>query len=118
VAGEQLMRSHDPLDLVAGDAWEFWISLDPVLFPAAQIADLLWRLDSLDGTQNYASLSLSGGQIVFEDTNCGVVIVTVPATDTAALAPGNYRDWARVTMTGGATLTAVSGIIRVAAQPA
>jgi hypothetical protein len=42
----------------------------------------------------------------------------VPSAGTIGLAPGNYRDYLRVTLADGSVLTEWTGIIRAAPPPA
>jgi hypothetical protein len=110
---------HDPFDLVAGRDWEFSGPLtdadcNPLPLTGAQI---VWRLDSLDGTQNFLKISLNAG-ITITNMACSEIQVAAAAAITAAVPAGPYRDWLTVTLQSGQILDLWSGIIRVAPQPA
>lgn len=109
---------HDPLDYICGDTWELTGPLQDADCDSLDLtgAAVAWRLDSIDAGTNYIALALGSG-IVITDMPSATILVTVPASSTAALAAGNYRDSLRVTLADGTVFTEWSGIIRAAANP-
>ena len=120
IIGRPMTAVHDPLDLVCGDDWEFAGRLEDAFRRPINLIGVLsisWRLDSLDGSQNFLAISLGSG-ITVTNLVCAEILVDVPSAETTALAPGIYRDYLRVTLADGSVLTEWTGIIRVCAAPA
>lgn len=115
------MSTIHPLFVVrAGDTWEFTGPLDDNSGNALPMtgASVTWKLDSLDGTKNYLTLSLGLGISL---ANNNIVTYEPTSTQTAAIAPGTYYDTLSVTLSaanGGGTFTCIEGLINVLPEPA
>ncbi len=121
---------HDPLTLICGDSWEFDGSLCDTLGAPLNLngAAITWKLDSLDGTVNYITLSIGNGIAIQNLAKADIFVRAIPA-QTAAVPPGVYdefgqlqggvyRDWLRVTLGDGSVLTEWSGLIKAVPPPA
>jgi hypothetical protein len=109
---------HDPIDVVCGRSWEFsgpLLDADDRPLPLAGAA-ISWKLDSLDGSANYLSLTLGNGISINNET-WATIVVAAPPSATVGVPAGIYRDWLTVTLADGTVLDEWSGIIRVAAAP-
>jgi hypothetical protein len=119
ITGTSLMTVHDPITVLCGTNWEFSGPLqdargDPLNLSGASI---VWKLDSVDGSTRIVTLSLNSGiQIVSAPTS--TILVKAPASQTAGIAAGTYRDWLIVTLASGDVLPGWTGIIRAIASPA
>ena len=107
---------HDPIEFTTGDDWDIGGTLlrpDGTAFDLTD-ATIIWMLRDPDGLP-----ALQDGQYVINlgaPLSAGLLTIVVEATMTAALRPGRYLDWLRVTDTAG-TDTFWSGIILVSPNP-
>lgn len=116
-----MTTTHDPISEICGATWEYVGPLEDARGCPLNLtgATVRWRLDSADGTANIAACdNASVGGIRILDAACAMILVTVPASVTAAIAPGHYVDWLIVTLADNSVLYEWTGVIRAAAQPA
>jgi hypothetical protein len=116
-----MTTTHHPINEICGATWEYTGPLEDARGCPLNLtgATIQWRLDSADGIANVAACDnaiVGGIQII--DASCALILVTVPASVTAAIAPGNYIDWLIVTLADGSVLYEWTGVIRAAAKPA
>lgn len=106
----------------AGDTWEFTGPLNdnsgnPLPLTGATIT---WKLDSLDLTTNYLTLTLGFG-ITVTDLTTATVQYGPTEAQTAGLIPGTYYDTLSVTLSsgnGGGKFTCIEGLINVEPEAA
>jgi hypothetical protein len=97
-----------------GDTFPIFGSLfyaDGTPFNLAAGATVQWTLKDCNGNQAL-SYSLAGGIVVSDAAN-GKITITVVPSDSAGLAPGEYRDTLRAVDPSGYVSTQWTGIIRV-----
>lgn len=116
-----MSTTHAPFTLRCGDNWEFTGPLNdnngnPLPLSGASIT---WKLDSLDGTKNFITLTLGSG-ITITTLATATVSYGPSAAQTAVLQPGTYYDYVVVTLSGangGGTFTVIEGIINGSPVP-
>lgn len=113
-----MTTTHDPIQFFCGDTWILTGTVNdedglPLNLNNATIA---WKLDSVDGTINNLTLTIGGGVTIL-DSPSATIEIEVPASQTAALPPGLYADYLRVTMGDGSVFTEWTGVIRAAPNP-
>jgi hypothetical protein len=95
-----MAKVHDLAVFYPGDDWQ----IDGVLHDGAgQAIDLTaaaveWQLETPAGGV-VASLAVGAG-IEITDAANGKITIVLPAAETAAIAPGSYRDQCRATVNG------------------
>jgi hypothetical protein len=108
---------HDPIDEFCGASWEYSGPLqdaDEQPLPLTG-ASITWSLVNLYGS-NVLTLSLSAGITVIDLANA-TILVNVTAAQTAAIAPGSYKDVLVATLADGTVLAEWTGVIRASPLP-
>ena len=102
------------MEFVAGDTWEIdaqMLDADGNPFDLAG-ASIVWTLNDTRGRVNYLTRSVGSG-ITITNPAGGLATIVVSPTLSAAIAPGTYRDQARVTAAGGSVSVEWQGYVVV-----
>jgi hypothetical protein len=108
-----MTNTHPDFLLYAGSTWQIDATLhdtagNPLDLTSAQV---VWRLYSANGSKVLELTDGNGIEIV--NATGGLCRITVPAAQTATLAPGSYRDDIVVTGSDGFVCTQAVGVIIV-----
>jgi hypothetical protein len=112
------ITTHESIEVVCGDTWEIngLITDEDGVPMSLSGVGINWKLDTMDGDANLLDLSVGSG-ITLVDPNNGVILITVSKTASAALVPGIYYDWLRITLVDGTAYTEWTGVIQAIKNP-
>jgi hypothetical protein len=105
---------HDPWEFFAGNTWNMWVTCgdedgDPINI--SSLEDIVWVLNSSDGSINYRRLTVGNGITIVAPVE-GEILIKLTDEESTTLDPGVYRDQCTLYI-GGDVSTQTFGVITV-----